>query len=103
MPADKVAREKEEEYFARKEFERRKQLEQERQAKMADEERCKAKDLHWMCCPKCGMALVEIDFQEVKIDKCSACGGVFLDDGEMQQIIEGNRTGVLQRMFKVLR
>ncbi len=52
--------EREEEYFARIEFERKKKTEEEKQKKMAEEERTKLKDFHYMKCPKCGMELIEI-------------------------------------------
>ena len=49
-------------------------------------ERERLKELHWMCCPKCGGELDEITFRGVKVDKCFACGGVYLDDGELEQL-----------------
>jgi hypothetical protein len=44
------------------------------------------KELHWMHCPKCGSDLEEFVFRGVKIDKCFGCGGVYLDDGELEQL-----------------
>ncbi len=41
---------------------------------------------HWMRCPKCGMPLDEITFRGVKVDKCFGCGGVYLDDGELEEL-----------------
>lgn len=49
--------EREEEYFARLEFEKKKKSEEEKQKKMAKEEKKKLRDLHYMKCPKCGMEL----------------------------------------------
>jgi hypothetical protein len=40
-----------------------------------------------MHCPKCGADLTEIDFRGVKVDKCFACGGIYLDDGELEQLV----------------
>jgi YgiT-type zinc finger domain-containing protein len=53
--------EKEEEHFARLEFEQKKKLEGERHKKLAEEEKKMLKELHYMKCPKCGMELIEID------------------------------------------
>jgi hypothetical protein len=53
--------EKEEEYFARLEFEKRRKLEAENQAQIMEEEKRKLKELHYMRCPKCGMHLIEIE------------------------------------------
>ncbi len=80
------ATESEEEYFARLEFEKRKKAEQEKQQSLAAAERKKRKDLHYMKCPKCGMELIEVDYKQVKIDKCSSCDGVWLDAGELEAV-----------------
>jgi len=93
---------KEEEFFARQEFERKKKTEDELHRKMAEEEKLKLKDLHFMKCPKCGMQLIEIPYRELKIDKCSACGGVWLDAGELEAVSkfeEGHRN----RFFSVFK
>jgi hypothetical protein len=78
---------KEEEFFARQEFERRKKLEAERAAHLAEQEVADRQKLHYMHCPKCGSALVELDYKDLKIDKCSGCEGVWLDPGELEQIV----------------
>ena len=49
--------EKEEEHFARLEFERRKKLEEERLRELAEEEKKRLKGLHYRRCPKCGWSL----------------------------------------------
>ena len=41
-----------------------------------------------MCCPKCGSKLQEIEQGGVKIDLCQECGGLFLDKGELEMILE---------------
>ena len=63
----------EEEYFARQEIEGRRKLAEKRQAKLLAEERERARALHFMKCPKCGMQLEEIAFGNVRIDKCFSC------------------------------
>lgn len=50
------------------------------------DERERLRLLHYMRCPKCGQELDEITFRDVKVDKCFSCGGVFLDDGELEQL-----------------
>lgn len=80
------ATESEEEYFARLEFEKRKKAEQEKQQSLAAAEKKKRKELHYMKCPKCGMELIEVDYKQVKIDKCSSCDGVWLDAGELEAV-----------------
>lgn len=40
-----------------------------------------------MQCPRCNASLLEEKFEEVAIDKCDNCGGVWLDSGELEQLI----------------
>ncbi|MCG8608507.1 hypothetical protein MJD09_26400, partial [bacterium] len=61
--------EQEEEYFANLEFQRRKELEEQKRTQMEAEEKKKLKELHYMCCPKCGMKLIEIDYKGIAVDK----------------------------------
>ena len=83
---------REEEYFARIEFERLKKLQDERHAKMEASEKDRLKELHHMCCPKCGMNLVTVDYRGVQVDKCSGCEGVWLDAGELEAVSEMDRS-----------
>jgi len=92
--------EKEEEYFARQMFETKQKVEQEKQKQLAEAEKKKAKELHFMKCPKCGMSLVEIDYKSIKVDRCSSCEGVWLDTGELAQIVKLEK-GALDKLFSV--
>jgi len=94
--------EKEEEYFARMEFEKRKRIEEEKYKKLKEEERERLKKLHYMRCPKCGMELIEIDYKGIKVDKCSECEGIWLDAGEFEAVAKLERT-VLDKLFSVFK
>jgi ribosomal protein L37AE/L43A len=94
--------EREEEYFARLEFERLQKIEHERQQRLAAEEKKRLKELHYMQCPKCGMKLVEIDYRGLKIDKCTECEGVWLDAGELERVAQLDKT-VIDKFFSVFR
>lgn len=96
------AAEREEEYFARLEYERRKKKEEEKHAKLAEMEKKTLKDLHHMKCPKCGMELIEIDYTGIKIDKCSECEGVWLDAGELEAVSKLGKTG-MDKLFSVFK
>jgi hypothetical protein len=37
-----------------------------------------------MKCPRCGSDMTEVVFERVKIDRCTACRGIFLDKGELE-------------------
>jgi len=41
-----------------------------------------------MNCPSCGRELQLDQYEGVTIDVCAECGGVWLDEGELEQIIE---------------
>ena len=92
------ASESEGEYFARLEFERRKKVEEEKHREMAVQEKQRQKELHFMHCPKCGMKLIEVDYKSLKIDRCSACGGIWLDAGELEAAVDLEK-GLLGRIF----
>lgn len=94
----KRATESEEEYIARIEFERKKKAEEENRKRMAEAEKKRLKELHYMRCPKCGMELIEIDYKTLKIDRCSACDGVWLDAGELEAAVKLEKS-VLSRFL----
>jgi uncharacterized protein len=100
MPVKPTA--SEEEYFARQESERRRKLAEERQAKLVAEERERARTLHFMKCPKCGMQLDEVAFGDVRVDKCFSCEGLWLDKGELD-VIRQKEGGFMGRMLSVFR
>jgi Zn-finger nucleic acid-binding protein len=45
-------------------------------------------------CPSCGGQLVQVDRSGVRIDACRQCRGVWLDRGELDQILERERSYV---------
>lgn len=92
----------EREYFARQEFMKKKKIEEEKQHKLAAAEKKQAKKLHWMKCPKCGMNLVEIDYKNIEVDKCSHCDGVWLDAGELEAVAKMDRTSI-DKLFSVFK
>jgi len=103
MKMDKEQKKKEEDYFARIEFERRQKQLEEKQRQMEQEEKKRMKDLHWMQCPKCGMEMIEIDFEGIKVDKCSSCLGIYFDDGEVSQLVDKNKPDFLGRLSSIFK
>jgi hypothetical protein len=94
--------EKEEEYFARIEIERKKKIEEEKLKRIAEEEKRKLKELHYMRCPKCGMELSEIDYKGVNVDRCFSCDGVWLDAGEIDLLSKLEKPA-LDKLFSVFK
>ncbi len=83
----------ENEYFHRKEQE----LIAKMKAKLQEDE---AKSLE-IKCPKCEGTLIETDFEDIKIDVCNKCTGVWLDAGELTQIADkDDETGWFGKLFK---
>jgi len=70
----------ENEYFHRKERE----LIEKMKAKLAAENTAATE----MQCPRCDGKLVETDFEKIKIDVCDKCSGVWLDAGELAQVVD---------------
>ena len=42
-----------------------------------------------MHCPACGQAMVILEYQGIELDHCVACGGVWLDAGELGLLLSG--------------
>jgi len=80
MPVKPI--DKEEEYYARIEFERSKKIEMEKHKNLAEGEKQRLRNLH-LRCPKCGMELIEINHEGILVDKCSTCEGIWLAAGEL--------------------
>lgn len=79
--------EQEEEYFARLEFERRKKALAEQEGQAAEHERLRVLAVAKDRCPKCGAPLLPVQYRGIELDKCSRCQGMWLDCGELDQVI----------------
>ena len=44
-------------------------------------------------CPRCDGKLVETGYENIKIDVCDKCSGVWLDAGELAQIVDKDEKG----------
>ena len=94
--------ESEEEYFIRVEMEKKKKIMEEQQKKLAEGEKDRLKKLHYMRCPKCGMELTEIEYRNIKIDKCFSCEGVWLDAGELEAVSKLEKS-IIDKFFIVFK
>ena len=86
----------EEEYFVKKERELIAKL----KAKQEGEAKQAAKNMCYMCCPKCGEPLKERSFQRIQIDQCTACQGIWLDAGEIEQVSGKEESSWLSRFWQ---
>ena len=81
----------ENEYFRRKEQE----LIEKMRAKIGTESSRNTE----LQCPKCDGTLHETTYENVKIDLCDKCHGVWLDAGELAQISHKDEDGWFGRLF----
>ena len=94
-PMDERRKGLEEEYFRKKDQEAIEKLRE----KMRVAAEAKAAGTSSMKCPRCDGTLKESDFEEVMIDTCEKCGGVWLDSGELEQLTTKESGGWLSRLW----
>ena len=96
--------ESEAEYFARLEVERRKQALAAQESRAAEEERQRLLAVAQHHCPKCGAPLVTLHHRGVEIEQCSHCQGIWLDRGELEQVLASEPAqgflGSLKRLWE---
>lgn len=83
---------------------KREARERERRAQEKAEELARIRAAHFMKCPKCGHDLVEETYEAVKVDRCTFCEGLFLDAGELDQILlkkDEDRRGFFRKLVKI--
>lgn len=85
----------EEEYFHRKNKEAVEKLRE----KMKVSEEAKAAGTSSMRCPRCDGTLNETKVEDVSVDVCDKCGGVWLDSGELEQLTKREGGGFFNRIW----
>lgn len=96
----------EEEYFAREDIEKKRKLALKQAEEMEKKKREELKALHHMKCPKCGMDLQALRKGNVEIDTCFNCNGMWLDAGELQELMKlgsGDKGGVARALLNIFR
>lgn len=76
----------EDEYFAKEDAEKSKRLREKISHETEQQEKERIQAICYMKCPKCGGALNEVSFRGIRIDRCSSCSGVWLDEGELEKL-----------------
>jgi Zn-finger nucleic acid-binding protein len=85
----------EDEFFAREDVEKRRKLAQTMKKEMAEEDRKKLRDLHFMHCPKCGMKMEAMTFRNIGVEVCFSCHGVFLEQPDIDVIAHPEQKGIM--------
>jgi hypothetical protein len=93
----------EEEFFAREDAEKKRKLALQVRLSTQVAERERLRALHHMRCPKCGLELQEVAYRGVQADVCFACGGVFLDQGEIDVVAGPEERGIMAGLLGLLR
>ncbi|HVH38489.1 MAG TPA: zf-TFIIB domain-containing protein [Gemmatimonadaceae bacterium] len=102
MPTENKPSRNEDEYFAKLDAERVKEL----RARLDAERAATERKAHFMKCPKCGGQLQEVTIRNVKVDICPDCHGTWLDAGELDMIGAGGEnavSGFLRDILKGIR
>lgn len=81
----------EDDYFAREEIEKKRKLAFKARAELAAAEKKKLKELHKGHCPNCGMKMQTVKKGPIEVDSCFNCGGIFLDQGELEALVHQRR------------
>ena len=89
----------EDEYFVREDAEKKRKLALQVKKETEAAELRRLKELHFMRCPKCGLQMQEVKYSGVDVDVCFACGGVFLDKGELESISKPGKDGVMSAIL----
>ena len=95
--------EPEDEYFAREEAAKLQRQAAAQAQHMQQSEREERKKLHFMKCPKCGFDLREVPYRGITIDKCFECGGIWLDDQELELLTGHKDHNVFSGILKLFR
>ncbi|MGD2125359.1 MAG: zf-TFIIB domain-containing protein [Desulfobacteraceae bacterium] len=73
-------------------------------AQRAEQRARELKAQHWMCCPKCGQQMEEIELLGIMVDRCNSCSGIYLDKGELELLLQSKEPkgflGGLSQLFK---
>jgi uncharacterized C2H2 Zn-finger protein len=101
MPMDEKPSRNEDEYFGKKNLE----IIHEMRMKLDAARKSDGRKAHQNKCPRCGSDLKEQHAEQVKIDECPECGGIWLDKGELEQLRRVNSArgvsgGVLTSLFR---
>jgi len=94
-------------YFAEQDRALLERLREERTARITEEERREGraererlKAVHWMRCPKCGHEMNEELLNEILVDICTSCEGIYFDRGELEDLFTKQQSQAGFRFFR---
>jgi Zn-finger nucleic acid-binding protein len=93
----------EDDFFAREDVEKKRKLALHLAREMAADERRRLQDLHHMHCPSCGLKMETVRYRTLEVEVCFACGGIFLDKGEIDVIAAPHQKGIMAAILNWFR
>lgn len=102
---EEMRREREDVWFAENETQmieaaRTRRGEAERKRRSSESEELRR--LHFRRCPKCGEGMTPAAVEEIEVEKCSACEGIFFDRGELEEALirhDSHRRGFFRKLL----
>lgn len=67
-------------------------LQKKRPARRVRAERARSGEAAPLACPRCKTLLHATSFKDTPVNRCYACGGIWLDRGVLPEIMEGNKS-----------
>jgi len=92
----------EDEYFAREDIEKKRNLAIRQARELAVHEREALKKLHYMHCPNCGMDLHTLRRGDLDVDMCFNCKGIWLDESQVSHLVTKDPNFVTRVMNAVM-
>ena len=77
-----------ENYFKARDLEKLQEFRANMTKQQLTREKEERKKLHWMHCPKCGADMETIKMENLEIDKCPECLGLYFDNQELEQLLQ---------------
>jgi RNA polymerase-binding transcription factor DksA len=99
-----VDRAREDEWFRQHERKLIEDAQRAREKREAErkEHRRQLKERHFMKCPKCGHDLASERLENVEIERCTFCEGLFLDAGELEKLFLQRTQSERRSIFRKL-
>ena len=75
---------------------------EDRSLEESESARADLKEAHWLKCCKCGHDMETIAMQKLQVDRCTSCGGLYFDAGELEMLLDSPgdlRKGFFKRML----
>lgn len=91
----------EDDYFRKLDQEAKEKIRRKLTDEQSKNERAQLAALHFHRCGKCGAEMTTEHFRGMQIERCSDCGAVLLDPGELEQLAGKDQTETVASFFSM--